>query len=132
MKLIKEINPSCFGCGPANPIGLKLEFKLDGDELISDVCLAPDYQGWPDVAHGGIVVAVLDELMSNHLFLLGYETMTAEIKVRFIHPVPVGVPLRARSRVNFLERRLMRMEARLEMPTGQVLARGEAKMMPKK
>jgi hypothetical protein len=31
-----EAAPMCFACGPANPIGLKIKFIVDGDECTAE------------------------------------------------------------------------------------------------
>lgn len=65
----KIINPwkglkgyNCFGCSPDNPIGVKMEFYEDGDEIVSFWKLKPEYQGWLDTLHGGIQAVLLDEI----------------------------------------------------------------------
>lgn len=54
---------SCFGCGPANPHGLRLksEFSADGTELVATY--DPDERftsGAPNVAYGGLVASLVD------------------------------------------------------------------------
>ncbi len=65
----KIINPwkglkgyNCFGCSPDNPIGVKMEFYEDGDEIVSFWKPEPAYQGWLDTLHGGIQAVLLDEI----------------------------------------------------------------------
>lgn len=36
----------CFGCCPDNPLGLKMEFYEEGDEIISYWHPNEHYQGW--------------------------------------------------------------------------------------
>ena len=55
---------NCFACGTANPIGLNLHFYLRGGYLCSDITLGKNYEGWENMAHGGIVSTLLDEVMS--------------------------------------------------------------------
>ena len=52
----------CFGCSPENPIGVKMEFYEDGDEIVSFWKPKPEYQGWLDTLHGGIQAVLLDEI----------------------------------------------------------------------
>ena len=51
----------CFGCSPANPIGIHMEFYEDGDEVISFWNPKTPYQGWLDTMHGGILATMADE-----------------------------------------------------------------------
>lgn len=52
----------CFGCSPENPLGVKMEFYEDGDEIVSFWKPKPEYQGWLDTLHGGIQAVLLDEI----------------------------------------------------------------------
>ena len=52
----------CFGCSLENPMGVKMEFYEDGDEIVSFWKPKPEYQGWLDTLHGGIQAVLLDEI----------------------------------------------------------------------
>ena len=52
----------CFGCSSENPMGVKMEFYEDGDEIVSFWKPKPEYQGWLDTLHGGIQAVLLDEI----------------------------------------------------------------------
>ena len=52
----------CFGCCPDNPLGLKMEFYEEGDEIISYWHPNEHYQGWVGVMHGGILSTIIDEI----------------------------------------------------------------------
>ena len=52
----------CFGCSPDNPMGVKMEFYEEGDEIVSFWKPKPEYQGWLDTLHGGIQAVLLDEI----------------------------------------------------------------------
>ncbi|UGQ11263.1 PaaI family thioesterase [Yinghuangia sp. ASG 101] len=59
-----------------------------------------DQEGGPNVAHGGWTAAVLDECL-GHLPLLNRTlSVTAELTVSFVKPVPVERPLRVRAWVD--------------------------------
>ena len=105
----------CFVCGPSNPIGLQVRFRLDGD----DVCRAeftPDaiHAGYDGVTHGGIVFSLLDDVMANIIFLRGERCFTAKAEVRYRQPLPVGTPVR-------LEGRQQRRKGRLAVLEGKVI-----------
>src|SRR4030042_4731577 len=87
---------SCFACGLENPSGLRLRFYDNGiDQVFAAFTLEPTHAGYPGMAHGGIVAAILDEVGGrpvmvnnpNHFFV------TARMDVRYRHPVPAGVSL---------------------------------------
>ena len=87
----------CFGCGRLNPHGLKLEFfgREDGSLLWAPFTPTRDHEGFQGVVHGGIVSAVLDEVMGWALFARDVWAVTGRLSVAFRRPVEVGVATRA-------------------------------------
>lgn len=56
----------CFVCGKDNPKPLHLEFKNIGENtVITEFKLEKEYEGYPDIIHGGILAAILDDAMAN-------------------------------------------------------------------
>ena len=56
----------CFVCGRDNPRGLRMTFYDNGDdEVVSDFTIAPEYEGYPSIVHGGILVTNLDEIVGR-------------------------------------------------------------------
>ena len=119
----------CFACGPANPKGLHLAFRFEGEEYVCDFTPAKEYQGWDDIMHGGIVATVLDEVMTRILWEKGVGAMTAEITVRLKRPVPIGRPATARARITEGHKRLYLTEAELLLADGSVAATATAKFL---
>ncbi len=85
----------CFGCGAANPAGMKLTFDLDLDARRTRCAfvLGRNYAGGGGFAHGGIIAVVLDEAMGKLSKLDGEIVVTAEMNVEYRKPVPVGKPI---------------------------------------
>lgn len=83
----------CFVCGPDNPDGLQLEFRLDGDICRSRFTPGPNHCGYDDQTHGGILFSVLDDVMANWLFLRGIRAHTAKGEIRYREPVALGTSL---------------------------------------
>ena len=52
-----------------------------------------DFQGGPDVAHGGWISGVFDDVLGRFLSHTGLLTVTANLTVSFLMPVPVDQPL---------------------------------------
>jgi len=84
----------CFVCGPDNPIGLNISFRLDGDICRAEFTPAHDHQGYDGVIHGGILYSLLDDVMANCLFLNGIRAYTAKCEICYRDPLSVGTPLR--------------------------------------
>jgi len=107
---------SCFACGLENSSGLRLRFYDNGkDQVFACFTLDPAHAGYPGIAHGGIVAAILDEVggrtvMINNPNLFFF---TAHMDLRFRQPVPVGVPLEACGQL--LKRRASRTQAYAEI-----------------
>ena len=56
----------CFVCGIQNPFGLQLKFYDNGIDKVWTEYIIPEYfQGYPGVAHGGVIAAMLDEVCSR-------------------------------------------------------------------
>lgn len=83
-------NP-CFGCGDANPRGMRLSFARDEQRrrVVGRFRLGTEYQGGPGFVHGGIIATVLDEAMGKVNRFSEVRAVTAELKVEFHRPVPV-------------------------------------------
>lgn len=118
---------NCFACGPENPAGMHVHFEpaRDGDGVRAAVTLAPQYQGWRGIAHGGIVMALIDEAMAHAAGFAGHRGVTASVNVRFRKPVPLQTPLEVRGRVLWQRRNVLGVEAAVHDADGTVLVHGE-------
>ena len=121
--------PRCFCCGPNNPAGLKLRFTLESDTSVSTTFTGPaDWTGWGTILHGGFQTLLLDETTSWAAFgAMGVRSfLTKEIKVRFLRPVHVGVPLTITARVVEDRGRTLVSRGEIRDPEGNVLTDAEA------
>jgi acyl-coenzyme A thioesterase PaaI-like protein len=118
---------NCFACGPSNPIGIHMRFdrNADGEGVFARLELAPAYQGWRGIAHGGIVMALLDEAMAYAAGFAGHRGVTAQVSARFRKPVPLEQPIEVRGRVTWQRRNVLGVEASILDGAGNVLARAE-------
>jgi acyl-coenzyme A thioesterase PaaI-like protein len=121
----------CFGCGKNNPIGLKLEFDLDEENLTVEGRFTPkrEHAGYTGIMHGGLVATVLDEAMLKLLWDSGISAVTASLEVRLLKPIPIGRELVIKGRVDSEGGRIVNTSAEVEDTDGNVLARGKAKCM---
>ena len=91
---------NCFGCSPSNPSGLQMKFFADGDKVFSNVTIPDHLCGWSNIAHGGVITTILDEIMSwAALHFLKRITMTKSMQIEFIKPVYIHRQLRAEGKV---------------------------------
>jgi uncharacterized protein (TIGR00369 family) len=117
---------ACYVCGPHNPAGLGLRFEADGqDGACATVTLEPRLQGYRGIAHGGIVMLLLDEVMAHACGNAGDKVMTAAVAVRFRAPVRLGVPLTVRGRVLSRRGKILKVEGSVANVEGALLATAE-------
>jgi len=93
--LVHAAHNRCFGCGPANPIGLHLDFYVAEDQSV--VCMpvvAANFEGPPGLLHGGIIATLLDEAMSKAVRVRGLTAMTRQMDVEYLRPVPSATAIR--------------------------------------
>ncbi len=106
----------CFACGPYNAEGLHLRFAPTGEGVVrAEITLPPRFQGWRGVAHGGVVMMLLDEAMAHACGSIGLRGLTASMSLRFRAPVPLGVPVVAVGTVKWRRRNVVALEARVEL-----------------
>ena len=118
----------CFACGPRNPVGLKLHFERDGDRIVSRFTALEEYQGFPGYLHGGIITAILDEVMSRVSLVLDNRwSMTAGIDVHFRKPVFIGQEVTAVAEHLESNRRMVTARAELLLADGTAAARATGK-----
>jgi acyl-coenzyme A thioesterase PaaI-like protein len=73
----------CFGCSPDHPIGFRLDFAQEGDEVVTRFTPGHDFEGPPGLMHGGLVTTLADELaVWTVLGQKGVMTFTGAIQAR--------------------------------------------------
>ena len=87
----------CFGCSQDHPVGFRLRFAREGDEIVTQFTPGDRYQGPPGIMHGGLVTTLADEIAAWAVIgLLGKFGFTAQVNVKLRSPVRIGVPLEGR------------------------------------
>lgn len=121
--LLHAAQNKCFGCGPANSIGLHLDFWLAEDQSV--VCLptvADTFEGHPGLLHGGIIATLLDEAMSKAVRIHGLTAMTRQMEIEYLRPVPSMTAIRIEGRLQRSEGRKHWTEARIVNERSTLLA----------
>lgn len=121
----------CFVCGVENEAGLHVRFfETEGDslEVQAQYCIPAHYQGYPGVAHGGIVAALLDETATRSVFRGDPPrfVVTAKLAVRYRRPVPLETPLRLVGRIREERGKVITVESEIRGMDGAILADAEA------
>jgi len=98
----------CFGCGPANEMGLRIRSFVEGDALVAEWRAQEHHQAFPGILNGGIAGALLDchsnwtaayHLMKQRGADSPPCTVTADFHVILKRPTPMEVPMMLRARV---------------------------------
>ena len=103
---------------------------MDGDLCRAKFTPGPDFVGYDDMAHGGILFSALDDVMANWLFLQGARAHTAKCEIRYRQPVVVGTEIE-------LTGRLIRRKGKVAILSGEarraedavIVAEAEASFM---
>jgi acyl-coenzyme A thioesterase PaaI-like protein len=74
----------CFGCSPYNEIGLQLKFCEVDDYVETEWMPAEQYEGYPNVIHGGILSTLIDEVAAWTLYIKARcSGVTSRMNVRY-------------------------------------------------
>jgi len=119
----------CFVCGVQNPNGLRVRFQNDGVGRVRvETRLRAPFQGYPDIAHGGIVAALMDEVMGRTMLTEDAQRLfyTAKMELRYRNPVPLYQDLVAVGRLLKDKGRAATAEGELYLPDGSLAIEGTA------
>lgn len=118
-------NHNCFGCSPRNEIGLQMKFHAGDDAMYSFLTVPGHLGGWSNIAHGGIVTTIMDEIMAwATIYFLHHMVMTKNIQIEFLKPVPIGKPITAKGIVlEQISKREARMQGEIFNESGELCAR---------
>lgn len=90
----------CFGCGPQNPLGMRLTFAREGDSVVTRFVPPQGMEGPPGVFHGGLQATLADEVAGWGLVgLVGRMGFTTSLQCRYIRPILIEVEVEARARL---------------------------------
>ena len=122
----------CFVCGARNMVGLKLEFRREGECVVAEFLPEEQFQGFPGMVHGGILAALLDETLSRVGLFYQQWVMTGRLEIRYRRPALVGQLLRVRGEVEQHRARLLlaRGTITLAADPAVVIAEGQGTFLP--
>ena len=140
-KAIQDFYPDdlshCYGCGRLNQHGHQLKTRWDGDETVSVFEPRPEHTAIPGYVYGGLIASLIDCHGTGTAAAAAYREagrepgtepafrfVTAALKVRYLRPTPMGVPLEIRGRVEEIKGRKVVISATLSA-AGDVCATGE-------
>jgi len=118
----------CFACGRENPIGLKLNFRLEEGKAKAEFTPGPFHQSWNGVFHGGLLGLCLDEAFGYVLYLQGIKGMTARMEIRIRKTIRTGQKIFLTGEIKKKTRKLVETYAKAELEDGTLAAEATASM----
>lgn len=115
----------CFVCGLKNKAGLQVRFQNDGENQVKvETQICNQHQGYPGIAHGGVVAALLDETMGRAGFSNSTQRFwyTAKMEIRYRKHVPLNTPLIVRGRIVKDRGRTATAAGEVILPDGSIAA----------
>lgn len=119
----------CIICGRDNPVGMNARFHHDGENVWTQVTPAEHFQGFNGILHGGLISALLDDVMWYACYTKGLFTLTGELTVRFKRPITTGQPIIARGQVENRRGRVILTRGEVRDAAGTILAEATAKFI---
>lgn len=102
----------CYGCGRLNQHGHQLKSYWDGDETVALFEPRPEHIAIPGYVYGGLIASLIDCHGTGSAAAAAYRDagremdsepafrfVTASLKVTYLRPTPLGVPLTVRGRI---------------------------------
>lgn len=108
----------CRGCRVgerACRFGADALMSISSEEGVVRLQCPPDFDGGPDVAHGGWIAGVFDDALGRFLTHCKLKTVTANLTVSFLMPVPTNRPLMLSVRIASREGRRIMMHGSLRL-----------------
>ncbi len=134
----------CYGCGRLNEQGIQLKSYWDGDETVATVTPRPYHTAIPGYVYGGFIASIIDCHGTGTAAAAAYRAekrsmdsdpplrfVTASLKVNYVKPTPLGIPLELRGTI--IEATSRKVTTSITVTAkGQVCASGEviAVLMP--
>ncbi len=116
----------CFVCGLDNPIGLRLAFYEDDQgRVLARFTPQAQHQGYPGMVHGGIVTALLDEVLARVAIGTGRWVVTVRLNLRYRRPIPLNDPLTIVGQGMGWRRNLFQARGEIVLADGRVGAEAE-------
>ena len=104
----------CFGCGRDNPIGLKLDMKLDGDRCVAYFTPKAEHESYGD----------------RYVFRkAGKPAYTARLEIRFRSAIRIGETVKVEGWPEVHRGRLFIMKGKITHADGTPAAEAKAEMM---
>jgi len=89
-----DLMPFDLVLGRLNPIAPPIAFTWEDGKSVGRVTFTRPYEGPPGCVHGGMIAAAFDQVLSVANIMAGAAGPTAQLKLRYRKPTPLGVEVR--------------------------------------
>jgi acyl-coenzyme A thioesterase PaaI-like protein len=112
---------TCFMCGRENNVGLKMVWynNPESNQVEARITIPEQFNGYPGIAHGGIIAAILDETAGRAVMLNGdFDNLFITLRLNLIYrkPTPTNTPLKVIGWLEHKGSRGMKVAAKLLLP----------------
>jgi acyl-coenzyme A thioesterase PaaI-like protein len=127
----------CYGCGRLNEQGLKLKSYWDGEETVALFTPRPYHIAIPGYVYGGLIASIIDCHGTGTAAAATYHAegremgtepplrfVTASLRVEYIRPTPLGVPIEIRGKAKEIKGRKVVVSVTVSAH-GEMCAKGE-------
>lgn len=113
----------CIGCSHTNPIGFHLHFWFQDGITWSKTTISSHFCGFNNIAHGGTVAMLLDEIGAYSLYIQCLNlAVTSNASISYYRPVPINQDILLAGKVVDPDPARPRSEAGIYNLKGQLLA----------
>lgn len=130
-RVTKKQNNSndCIVCGLNTEASLKAEFyELENNSIVALCTPKNHHQSYPDRMHGGMICALLDEVMGRGIQIDNPNAwgVTGSIDIKYKKAVPLNKQIKCVGKITSNRARIFEGEGFIEDEEGNILATGKA------
>ncbi|MCF8032278.1 MAG: PaaI family thioesterase [Desulfarculaceae bacterium] len=128
---------TCFGCGQANPQGLRIQSYWDGEFATCGHTPGPEQMAYPGVVYGGLIASLIDCHSIATAIAAAYQAegrpmdsrppiayVTGNLNVSYLAPAPLGPELELKAWISQATPKKSVVQCELSAE-GKLRARGE-------
>lgn len=119
-----------FVHGLNNPWGLHIEYRLEGHRVVADWTPSAAHLGFPGFVHGGLIAALLDDVMGRCSVLHRRWVVTGRMETRYRAAARIGDTLRAQAWITRLSGRSMHAQGQVLSSRGAIVADATGTYLP--
>ncbi len=120
----------CAVCGIENPFGFEARFyETESNEVVAIFQTKFLQQSYPSRVHGGIISAMLDEIIGRALWIDDPDglAVTVELSLRYKKPIPLDETLKCVGRITRNTRKIFEGTGEIYLPDGSVAVEAKGK-----